>query len=102
MMEHLIGVHLALCKIVCVGMTYPKPGVPLTIDQEHEIYCNMQAGVLIRAALSPKEKAKVSGIHCVKKIWDSLQIHHEGRRKGREVRIQSLEGELNWLTIHAS
>jgi hypothetical protein len=43
MRVYLIGLNLALWKIVCIGVNIPKEDPPLTQRQEHEIHRNMQA-----------------------------------------------------------
>jgi hypothetical protein len=46
-----------------------------------------------------EEFDKVDGMDSAKKIWDTLQVNHEGTRKVGEGRIRALEGELNRFII---
>ena len=95
MQVHLIGISLALWKIVCVGVNIPNEDEPITQDQEFEIQRNMQAASIILGSLCQEEFDRVDGIDSAKQIWDTLQLSHESTKKVREERIRALEGELN-------
>jgi hypothetical protein len=48
---------------------------------------NSKAHSFLSCALSKEESEKVNECHSAKKVWDTLQVHHEGTNHVKETKI---------------
>src|SRR5438105_2250890 len=94
MKMHLIALHPSLWEVVNVGVRMPKNGEDMTLEMMVDLHRNAQATSVIVSSLSQEEFNKVNGLEVAKKIWDTLQVSHEGDHKSKLGKIELLEGEL--------
>ncbi|XP_004511254.1 uncharacterized protein [Cicer arietinum] len=64
-----------------------KKEIDWTTDEKSKVLLNSKAQLFISCALSRDESERVDECDTAKKVWDTLQIHHEGTSHVKETRI---------------
>ena len=72
------------------GEVVPKPEEEYNEDDIKKAQSNAKAINLLYCALSPTQFNRISGCDTGKKIWDMLQVIHEGIDQVKETRIDML------------
>jgi hypothetical protein len=79
---------------VVVGVTISAEGEALTLENERDLYHNVQATRVIMRSLCSQEFNKVRNIQIAKGIWDTLKEAHEGTEHVRQGKMDLINGEL--------
>jgi len=72
------------------GEVVPKPKEEYNEDDIKKAQNNAKAMNLLYCAFSPTKFNRISGCDTAKKIWDMLQVTHEGTNQVKETRIGML------------
>ncbi|XP_004514880.1 uncharacterized protein [Cicer arietinum] len=64
-----------------------KKEVEWTIEYKAKVLLNSKAQLILSCALSREESERVDEYDTTKKVWDTLQTHHEGTSHVKETRI---------------
>ena len=65
----------------------PTPEASWTKNDKEKVLLNSKALYFLSCALSMEESERVDECDTAKKLWDTLQIHHEGTSHVKETRI---------------
>ncbi|CAJ2659626.1 unnamed protein product [Trifolium pratense] len=69
------------------GVISDKPEDAWTTAEQQKVLLNSKAHLFLSCALSMEESERVDECDTAKKVWDTLQVHHEGTSHVKETRI---------------
>ncbi|CAJ2645436.1 unnamed protein product [Trifolium pratense] len=69
------------------GVISDKPEDAWTAAEQQKVLLNSKAHLFLSCALSMEESERVDECDTTKKVWDTLQVHHEGTSHVKETRI---------------
>jgi hypothetical protein len=69
-----------------------------TSDQLQKIHRNAEAISILTSSID-KEFNHVDGLDVAKDVWTTLRMAHEGSKPVRKVKVEMLEGQLNWFIM---
>ena len=90
MQVHLYELNPHLWMVVCVGVPQLEEDEVATLEHEYDLFRNAQAVRVIRSSLCIIEYNKVRGLISAQKIWDTLQMSHEGNDEVKEGKMDLL------------
>jgi hypothetical protein len=102
MKYHLTSLHKSIWDVVEFGAQVPSIG-----DEDYDedevaqiLHFNSQATTILLTSLSREECNKVQGLKSAKKIWDVLNIAHEGDEVTKITKRETIEGELGRFMLN--
>jgi hypothetical protein len=96
MCNHLSSLHPSIWNIFENGMqcVYSDDENYNEIHMQEMIHINTQATIVLLTSLYREEYNKVSGLDNAKKLWDTLEISHEGNDVTMITKMELVEDEL--------
>ncbi|XP_024164226.1 uncharacterized protein LOC112171246 [Rosa chinensis] len=77
----------------------PKPRGEWTVAEQSDHKCDTKARYSLFAALSDKERKRITNCPTAKASWELLQTTHEGNKKVKAQKLQSLVLEFEQMTM---
>ncbi|XP_062011441.1 uncharacterized protein LOC133728032 [Rosa rugosa] len=77
----------------------PKPRGEWTVAEQSDHKCDTKARYSLFAALSDKERKRITNCPTAKASWELLQTTHEGNKKVKAQKLQSLVLEFEEMTM---
>ncbi|XP_024164336.1 uncharacterized protein LOC112171370 [Rosa chinensis] len=77
----------------------PKPRGEWTVAEQSDHKCDTKARYSLFAALSDKERKRITNCPTAKTSWELLQTTHEGNKKVKAQKLQSLVLEFEEMTM---
>jgi hypothetical protein len=101
MCNHLSSLHPSIWNIFENGMqcVYSDDENYNEIHMQEMIHINTQATIVLLTSLYREEYNKVSGLDNAKKLWDTLEISHEGNDVTMITKMELVEDELGRLAM---
>src|SRR4030065_1207439 len=81
------GNHVPQTTDAVTRIVTPTPEASWTKNDKEKVLLNSKALYFLSCALSMEESERVDECDTAKKLWDTLQIHHEGTSHVKETRI---------------
>ncbi|XP_062028596.1 uncharacterized protein LOC133744517 [Rosa rugosa] len=93
------NVPMAKAKEEGSSTATPKPRKDWTEEEVRDLQADFKAKNSIFAALSEREKLRISHCDTAKQAWDLLQTTYEGNKKVRAQKLQALIFEFETMTM---
>jgi hypothetical protein len=100
MKNYLYCISPEVWQVVCDGVDFLDDDEQPTPDQLQNFHRNAQAIFILTSSIDKEEFNRVDGLDVVKDVWTTLQMAHEGSKPVRKVKVEMLEGQLNYFIMY--